>query len=66
MGLPLGGLCFCKKKKKKNCVLYYFNNEFTNIISKIANKTNTNANSFVILSELFVILLVLFLNSLLK
>jgi hypothetical protein len=39
-----------------NCVLYYFNSEFT----KLINKTNKNANIFVIFLGLFVILLIFF------
>jgi hypothetical protein len=39
-----------------NCVLYYFNSEFTKKINKITYKTDKNANIFVILLVLFVIL----------
>jgi hypothetical protein len=36
-----------------NCVLCYFNSEFTNKISKITYKTDKNANIFVILLVFF-------------
>jgi hypothetical protein len=47
-----------------NCVLYYFNSEFTIIINKIISKANKNAKMFVMLLVLFVILFILILNSL--
>jgi hypothetical protein len=49
-----------------NCVFCCFNSEFTKKIIKITNITDKNANIFVILSVLYVISLILFVNSLLK
>jgi hypothetical protein len=49
-----------------NCVLCCFNSEFTNKINKITDKTNTITKIFVFLSVLYVILLIFFVNSLLK
>jgi hypothetical protein len=49
-----------------NCVLCSFNSEFTKKINKITYKTDKNANIFVILLRLFVILLIFFVNALLK
>jgi hypothetical protein len=49
-----------------NYVLYCFNSEFTKAINKITYKTDKNTNIFVILLVMFVILLTLFVNSLLK
>jgi hypothetical protein len=45
-----------------NCVLYYFNSEFTKKINKITNKTNKMTNIFAFLS----FLLIFFVNSLLN
>jgi hypothetical protein len=47
-------------------VLCCFNSEFTKKINNITNKTDKNANIFVILLVLFEILLILFVNLLLK
>jgi hypothetical protein len=49
-----------------NCVLCWFNSEFTYKINKITYKTDKNTNIFVNLLVLFAILLILFVNSLLK
>jgi hypothetical protein len=49
-----------------NCVLYYFNSEFTNKINKITDKNNKLTKKFEFLLVLFVILLILIVNSLLK
>jgi hypothetical protein len=48
------------------CVFCGFNKEFTNKINKITNKTNKITKIVVFLSVLYAILLIFFVNSLLK
>jgi hypothetical protein len=49
-----------------NCVLCCLNSEFKKKINKITNKTNQMTKIFAFLSVLYVILLIFFVNSLLK